>query len=390
MKNFSDFAEILLEGGGIKQILDKIREDLNVDVAWKERWGGEIFYSGDKAFCERIAMYPQKEITRLYQTVEIQVQKQPMGHLIFNISHSDPREDRTGIKENLKNGVAAIRLFYGQKIAGDRLKSNYRNEFVQDLLYNKISNKDELINRAKTFNWNLEDKVTCLIVSLDGGQAEAVFEALSLVQSRIRAFFPQSVFARLPHSVIFLLSEKLPAPHTKFPDCKFFNLKLADLLETICRDLKQRYAIRALAAIGSSRETPLLAWQSYQEARQALMILQNTGMKKNFVFWDQLGGVRLIATLADMEAAKDFCRQMLFPLMQAGHKNEDLLKTLICLEESNGNLRVASEKLSLHYNSLKYRAGKIWELLEMNPEDAEQRFNLSLALRIYKVLGGFL
>ena len=114
MKNFSDFAEILLERGGIKQILDKIREDLNVDVAWKEHWSSEMFHSGDKAFCERIAMYPQREITRLYQTVEIKVQKQLMGHLIFNISHSDLCEDRIGIKENLKNSIAALRLFYGQ------------------------------------------------------------------------------------------------------------------------------------------------------------------------------------------------------------------------------------------------------------------------------------
>jgi purine catabolism regulator len=116
------------------------------------------------------------------------------------------------------------------------------------------------------------------------------------------------------------------------------------------------------------------------------MILEHSIPSRNFVFWEQLGGIRLIATLADTEPAKDFCCKTLRPLLQG--KNEPLLETLLCLEENDSNLRHAAQRLSLHYNTLKYRMTKIWELLEIDPEDKEERFNLSMATRIYKLLGG--
>ena len=81
---------------------------------------------------------------------------------------------------------------------------------------------------------------------------------------------------------------------------------------------------------------------------------------------------------------------MLAPLMHDEAQNGELLKTLLCIEESGGNMRDVAQKLSMHYNTVKYRAGKIWKILGVDPENAEERFNLSLALRIYKVLGSSL
>jgi DNA-binding PucR family transcriptional regulator len=169
-----------------------------------------------------------------------------------------------------------------------------------------------------------------------------------------------------------------------------FVTRLSDLLSTLCRDLGQRDDTRVLASVGGYRAKLLLANQSYQEARQAMMILENknNSIENSFVFWEQLGGARLIATLADTEPAREFCKQMLAPLLQKDHKNEEFIRTLLCFDENGSNLRITAEKLSLHYNSLKYRTTRIWELLGIDPTNSEHRFNLSLALRIYKVLKG--
>lgn len=370
---FADYAEILIAGGGIREILEKFQREVEVEVVWKEHRTGETFFPCGGPFAERAAIYPLGELTRLYASVELTVRNRSAGCLVFNAPRSTPPP-----KEKQENGVAALRLFYSRQMESDRLKSRYRNEFVQDLLYGRIRHEDELRNRAGAFHWDLENGVVCVILS-----ADEAFDLWDLACSRIRAFFPTSIFAEAPDSTVFLLSQTLSNT-----DMKAFAARLSDLLSTLCRDLGQKTDARVLAAVGGYRKDPLLAGESYQEARQALMILESTAVENAFAFWDRLGGARLIATLADMEPAREFCRQTLGPLLPKHHKNEELIRTLLCLEENGGNLRVAAEKLSLHYNSLKYRAARIWELLGIDPENSDHRFNLSLALRIYRVLKG--
>ncbi|GHV33374.1 hypothetical protein FACS1894187_01460 [Synergistales bacterium] len=375
MKSFSHFAELLLEDKEMQNLLNAIHAEINCDVAWKEHKTGTIFHSGESIFGERVTTYPLKELMRLYNCHEVRIGFQRVGYFIVSVPSPLLNNDV------FENCVTAIRLFYGQKIAKDKLESHYRNNFVQDLLYNRISHQEELVNRAKMFNWHLEGGVVCLLITLSSHEnAEEADGVWSLILSRIRAFFPLSIFSHENQSVVFLLSLNLKAN-----DARHFYLKLTEVLKGLSKDLYERFTAKVLMAVGSYRDSPLLAYQSHQEARQALMILKNVVRDKDFVFWDQLGGIRLIATLADTESARDFCRKTLAPLMQNGSKNEELMKTLLCLEENNGNMRIVAQKLSLHYNTLKYRMLKIWELLEFDPKDSESHFNLSLALRIYKL-----
>ena len=386
MNSFVRFTEILLGNGGIQRILNAIHEELGTAVAWKEARTGTVVCSGDRYFCERASTYPLKELMRLYDFREVRASRQLAGHLLLNVPSGNTRENA----ERVENGVSAIRLFYGQKIARDKLESGYRDNFVRDLLYNKIAHPEELANRARAFHWQLDGGVVCVIATFtteSGGKAEQEIsdDFWELIRVRIRAFFPQSVFSQEARSIIFLLSLGPQAG-----DPRQFNLRLNEVWETLCRDLRERYSVEALIAAGGYRDSPLLAHASYQEARQALRILENSPRERNFVFWDNLGGDRLIATLADSEAARDFCKSTLAPLIGDESKNGELLKTLLCIEENNGNMRNVAQKLSMHYNTVKYRAGRIWEILGIDPENADERFNLSLAIRIYKILGSTL
>ena len=94
----------------------------------------------------------------------------------------------------------------------------------------------------------------------------------------------------------------------------------------------------------------------------------------------------MIAILADMEPARDFCRKTLAPLLEEARDGEELIHTLLCVEECGGDLGQAAKTLSLHYNTLRYRLRRIHEILDLSAHDGERRFNLSLALRIHRVL----
>jgi hypothetical protein len=149
MNSFACFIEVLLEGEDIHKLLKTIREDVGIDVAWKDIRTGAVFCSGISYFCERATTYPLKELMRLYTFREVHLSHQLLGYLFLNMPPSFEKNK----EESIVNSLAAIQLFYRQKMVQEKMESEYRNNFVQDLLYGRIVHQEELLNRAKTFHF---------------------------------------------------------------------------------------------------------------------------------------------------------------------------------------------------------------------------------------------
>lgn len=398
-RSLSDFVPLLLGDGGLPEILDEIRTELSVGIAWRELDTGNVVCRGDPVFEERMLSFPLQEIVRIYVSYEVDVSGNVVGRLVLD----RPKGLSGPPRELLEDSLSVLRLFYRQRLAENRLKTRYRNEFVQDLIYGRVYHEEEIRNRARAFHWKLEgDGVICLVVSSEweetdregadkeraNGSAsdEALLNGFNLIQSRVLAFFPKSIYARLPDSLIVLLSIQIPEDRGREARLRDFRGALREVLESALHDARERCGIRFFASAGGWRSRPILAHQSYQEARQAQMILRSGISHHDFVFWEQLGGSRMIAILADLEPAREFCRETLAPLLEEARDGEELIHTLLCVEECGGDLGRAAKTLSLHYNTLRYRLRRIHEILDLAAHDGERRFNLSLALRIHRVL----
>ena len=78
-----------------------------------------------------------------------------------------------------------------------------------------------------------------------------------------------------------------------------------------------------------------------------------------------------------------FCRQTLDKLLEYDHDcNADLQITLRTLLDDNFNYKATAEKLFIHVNTVRYRAEKIAQLLNIDLNDPDTRFNLYAALRV--------
>ncbi|HWL11431.1 MAG TPA: helix-turn-helix domain-containing protein, partial [Ureibacillus sp.] len=64
-------------------------------------------------------------------------------------------------------------------------------------------------------------------------------------------------------------------------------------------------------------------------------------------------------------------------------KNNDLFNTLYVYLQNNGHLKNTAEALYIHRSSLIYRMDRIAQLLNADLEDAEVRFNLLMAYKLY-------
>ncbi len=125
---------------------------------------------------------------------------------------------------------------------------------------------------------------------------------------------------------------------------------------------------------------------SYEEAKRTVRILRDVHRNDTVVFYSELGSYRLLSMVADTQEASRFIDEYLGPLIKYDEKNgTSYLETLEMVLRCNWNMKETASQLYIHYNSMKYRARKICGILGMDPGEKDERLNVELALRLYRL-----
>lgn len=387
--SFSPFADILLNDGDFERILWALREQIHCGVAYKDLIHKQLFVASfSEEFKEHVKIYPLKEIIRLHQHMEVRVGGVLSGYLVLNRSSRSDRKISFLEMSALENAVIAVKLSIEKQLSAQRVERNYIDEFVRDLIYNKIQRKEELESRARTFSWNPVNGVVVVVVeveALDGAAGEREFQVFfSTIRSKFQAFFPKSIYTMLTKSVVFLISP--PDPDNEEKTLQTNIVKVAEHLnEEAAKELRCEITV----AVGGYKTDPLSIHESYREAVRALRVARLATFPQEVVFWENLGGMKLLSMVSQSQEAETFCQSILRDLIEYDKStNGELLQTLRVLNKNNWNVKHASEVMKFHYNTIKYRNKKICELLNFNPDNSDQRFDIALALKLYD-LGSF-
>lgn len=125
--------------------------------------------------------------------------------------------------------------------------------------------------------------------------------------------------------------------------------------------------------------------QSYQEAREALKIchLSNSSSVLHF---EELGFYKILSEKSIKDLEK-FVDDLLLPVFHYDNtKNGELIKTLETYYEANRNLKLTSQQMFTHYNTILYRIKKIEELTGTRLNNPEHSLNMEIAVNILKLL----
>lgn len=122
--------------------------------------------------------------------------------------------------------------------------------------------------------------------------------------------------------------------------------------------------------------------RAYQEARTALSVGRRLKGRAAVTDSKELGLFRLIAKVS-AEDLGEFVNDALGPVLALGSPaREDLLLTLRVLLENQLNVARASRLLHYHYNTLRYRVGKLERLLGPFTSNPSEALRLAVALHI--------
>jgi DNA-binding PucR family transcriptional regulator len=134
--------------------------------------------------------------------------------------------------------------------------------------------------------------------------------------------------------------------------------------------------------VGSAHPGPGGLVSSAAEAKAAVTAARTSGRVNTAVPFDSVGLRRTLVGWYASETAREAVATVLAPLDElGGARAERLIQTLHVYVDNRGSLIRTAETLNLHRDAVAYRTNKIFSLLDVDPENADDLLLLQLACR---------
>ncbi|MEU0565668.1 PucR family transcriptional regulator ligand-binding domain-containing protein [Nonomuraea sp. NPDC005983] len=309
---------------------------------------------------------------RDFVSVPVVAQGHHHGRIVAYSPAGAIRDSDVGI---LERAATVAALVVTTQEAVNAVESKYRADFLRDVLTGRAGTAERITARARAFGWDLQRPVTVLVAELDpdGDERSAQDRLVSCWTAAMRRHDPRGAVAGFSHEVVAVLDATVDAAR-------------------VAKDAASAFADipPATFSTGTSRPSPGVDTlpEAYSQALKAARVGRQLHGPGAVAHFDQLGVYRLLSLVNDTDELHAFVRETLGPLASDDDaENADLRRTLQVLLETNLNVAETARRLHFHYNTLRYRIGKLERLLGSFTEDPHLRLNLTLALHVLRMRG---
>lgn len=275
----------------------------------------------------------------------------------------------------LERAATVAALVITRQDAINAVESKYRADFLRDVLTGRAGTPERVTARARAFGWDLARPVTVVVAELDpdGDERSAQDRLVSCWTAAIRRHDPRGAVAGFSHEVVAVIDAGADASR-------------------VARDAAAAFADLPPATFSTGTSRPSTGADTLPEAYSQALKAARVGRQLHgpgaVAHFDQLGVYRLLSLVNDTGELHAFVRETLGPLASDDDaENADLRRTLQALLETNLNVAETARRLHFHYNTLRYRIGKLERILGNFTGDPHLRLNLTLALHVLRMRG---
>ncbi|MFC4063217.1 PucR family transcriptional regulator [Planomonospora corallina] len=359
---------IVLAGGGLREVTAEVAGLLDVAVAVTDGAGQVLASAGPAEYLAALRTAPEDRRTAVPVVAG--------GHHHGRIAACGPAgpvpDSDVGI---LERAATVAALVITRQEAVNAVESKYRSDFLRDVLTGKAGGSERITSRAKAFGWDLRRPVTVLVAELDPESDERIAQDRLAASwtAALRRHDPRGAVAGFSHEVVAVVGAAVDTAR-------------------LTRDAAAAFSegTPATFSTGVSRTAPGAEAlpEAYSQALKAARVGRQLHGPGAVAHFDQLGVYRLLSLVSDTAELHAFVRETLGPLASDDDpENADLRRTLQVLLETNLNVAETARRLHFHYNTLRYRIGKLERMLGCFTEDAHLRLNLTLALHVLRMRG---
>lgn len=254
------------------------------------------------------------------------------------------------------------------------LRNKHESDFLRDLLLHRTGDHlGTVTEHAAAFGWRLDRPVVVISAELEGAPSGVSRQTRRHWQERFAAAWRQ------------VAGEGVPTVD--------FSSEVVTLLPTVDEAAVRRSVAEVDTALVGARRpfsvgvsrvaaSPAGLADAYAQARRSLELGRKLHGGGTTTFFDGLGLHRLLALIPDQHEVDAFAHDVLGALAEDTRDAHDLRETLHVLLESKFDIAEAARRQFLHYNTMRFRLGKLERMLGPISTDAHLRLDVAVALRI--------
>lgn len=259
-------------------------------------------------------------------------------------------------------------------ISSDSGKENFRfsviENFLTYILRNKITNAEEIRTRQDLFGIKLYDVLHVITIEINDFRASE--EKKNYIVNKIKRFFDHS-------NVIVLNTYIVVLYDTKTKEEAFSDKMLADFSA-----LLESNNCRANISFSFSRLTDF--YRFYVQTIDCIKMREILGNTDPILSYKDVIAYHMLLCFAEQVDMDLMINESVAELMQIDSDNDsNYTETLFIYVNCQQNLAKAAEKMSLHYNTLKYRINRIITLTGMDLTDKDTVFSIMVSEKILKM-----
>ena len=302
------------------------------------------------------------------------------------LAFSDVPLDESDVSA-LERAATVAALVVTKALAVSAVEGKYRGDFLRDLLAGRGGSAASAVPYAASLGWDLDRPLVVVVAELDPEPSAAPPpDVVRPAQERFASAWTSVVRARDPRAAVVGFAHEvvaLPAAAS----ASSVERTVADLVSAVSGD---GGGGRRSFSCGVSRvvDTPDRLPEAYEQARKAVHVGRQLSGPGAVAHFDRLGVFRLLSLVPDSRELRAFMTETLGDLADREDPDAvDLRRTLEVLLETNLNVAEAARVLHFHYNTLRYRIGKLERTLGPFTRDPTLRLNLALALQVLRMRG---
>lgn len=299
----------------------------------------------------------------------------------------------------LERAAALAALTITQQLAVTAVETRHQSDLVRDLVEGRIDDLARVLDQARWFGWHVAARLVLAVTTVPavrGQSPRGRRDDLERFASRWRAALDVLVVGAavvvVSDQVLTLLPTEEESPSEAAGHrAAAPHLAPSDLIATVAaRARADRSGAQRYISTGISRPVESLSElpSAYSQARRAAEVGLQTSPASGVVSFDSLGVLRLLSLIPASGELHAYVAEVLGPLVPgASAEYDDLLETLRTLLDANLNVAQAARSLHFHYNTLRYRIGKLERIVGPFMTDPSVRLNVSLAVHLIDVHG---
>ncbi|MBU8908303.1 helix-turn-helix domain-containing protein [Desertibacillus haloalkaliphilus] len=267
-------------------------------------------------------------------------------------------------------------------------KEQVKESFINQLFAPSIDDYDKIIQYANLINWNLFDRHRITVLTIVNNQ-DVEIDLVELerkkafiwdkIKTNMSNFDPGTIFTRKGNEFIFISHVQ-----NEKADVNNYWSNVYRRIKQIVK--KEDDLFDVYMGVGGITELIDEYYPCYKKASKATNVVYHRFSTLGFALYDDLGSYAILHSINDQDTVYDFVNEYLTPLLNyADGQGADLFLTLKTYLDRNGSIKETSEALFIHRSTLQYRLEKIREVLKVDLDDADVRFNLMMAYRLYSL-----